>query len=273
MWVLLLVRRICVFLMSSLRFSAAGLSRLWSWFRNPAQMSQAQTVCPCISYKYSVLVLQYLYMNSTWIGTHAAIHCLPPLEAAFWAEMPRLPYPRKLPPPSLGGIPRLSRASSGQLPPVCPRFSLGPNPDRGGSGTPFQGSVQKASRINARATSAGFSQQERATAPLWAPPRWQRHPICKGVPSPPAEETHLNCLYPWSCHDPHLMTIGETGKVDWAVKRELFLTTQPALHNIQKIIPLFRALRAHKIKQAFKELKFKKKTECLVVFKDFKTFM
>ena len=37
------------------------------------------------------------------------------------------------------------------------------------------------------------------------------HPICKGAPCHPAEETHFGCLYPGSfsfSHDPKFMTIG-----------------------------------------------------------------
>ena len=43
------------------------------------------------------------------------------------------------------------------------------------------------------------------------------HPISKGAPRHPAEETHFSCLYPRSCsfgHDPKFMTIGEGRNVD-----------------------------------------------------------
>ena len=64
------------------------------------------------------------------------------------------------------------------------------------------------------------------------------HPISKGAPRHPAEETHFSRLYPGSYsfgHDPKFMTIGEGRNVDWPVNWELRLSTQLSLHHDRPI--------------------------------------
>ena len=64
------------------------------------------------------------------------------------------------------------------------------------------------------------------------------HPISKGVPHHPAEETHFGRLYQGSysfSHDLKFMTIGEGRNVDWLVDRDFCLLAQLSLHHNRPI--------------------------------------
>ena len=79
-------------------------------------------------------------------------------------------------------------------------------------GTPPEEGVQGASDID-----APLDVEEQRLYSELLPGDRAPHPISKGAPRHPAEETHFGRLYPGSYsfgHDPKFMTIGEGRNVD-----------------------------------------------------------
>ena len=93
--------------------------------------------------------------------------------AAVWAETPRLPSPRTLPPALPGGSQGIPRPAKWHRHSSVSWVFLGVSSQQDMPGTPPKEGVPRASDTDARATSAGSSQCGGAAAPFRAPSGWQ----------------------------------------------------------------------------------------------------